>query len=182
RQRAAERVEVEAWRDARRAPVAVGAAEHDERRSESVDGHVGRSDDEVVLAELSAELPGPDVRAAGEHGREASRRALVRALERRAARADQPADELHVSAERIVRVGRGDDREPRERERRRRVARGLVVREVKLEAAVETIRESVRDLDVADIALLARHEAPEFAEVELTQAERDIADRRVLDH
>src|SRR5690606_16510234 len=60
RQRAAERVEVEAWRDARRAPVAVGAAEPDDRRIESVDEHVGRSDDEVVLAELSAELPGPD--------------------------------------------------------------------------------------------------------------------------
>src|SRR5690606_24402077 len=84
--------------------------------------------------------------------------------------------------ERIIGVRDRDGRKLRERERWRRVAERLVVRDVELEPAFEPVRHLMRQLEITDVALLARHEAPELAEVELAEAERDIADRRALDH
>src|SRR5690606_37290484 len=104
-QRAAERVEVEtlsgAGRTGRR--IAPRAAEPLDRGAEAVDQHVRRGNMEVVLAVLRVELPCPGVaHVAGQRACEAARRALVGALDRRAAGADQPTDELHVRAVRVV--------------------------------------------------------------------------------
>src|SRR5690606_33511175 len=179
-QRAAARIEVKARRDAGRAGrgVAARAAETADCGAEAVDEHVRSGDEEVVLAELHAELPAPRVAGvSGQRPRDAARRALVAALDRLAARADQPADELHVGAVRIVRMRDLDDRKARERERRRGVAERLVVRDVELDAPLHPIAHLVRKLEIADVALLLRHEAPERAEIELAEAERDRADR-----
>src|SRR5690606_40675274 len=61
RERAAERVEVEAGGDAGRAGVRVAArpAEAADRGVEAVDEDAGRSAEEVVHAAVHAELPGP---------------------------------------------------------------------------------------------------------------------------
>src|SRR5690606_31758857 len=118
--------------------IAARPAETADRRAEAIDEDVRRGDEEVVLAELHAELPAPRVaRVATEGAGDAARRALVAALERHAAGADQPADELHVGAVGVVRVRDLDDRKACERERRRRIAERLVVGDVELDASLD---------------------------------------------
>src|SRR5690606_28459586 len=76
RQRRAEGIEVQAVAGAGRAGrrVAIRPAEAAYREIEAVYEHVGRTDEELVLAELSAELPDPHVvDVAGQRPRQAAR-------------------------------------------------------------------------------------------------------------
>ena len=180
RQRRAERVEVDARRHAARARrgIAAGAAEAADRIVEAVDEHVGRGNEEVVLAELRADLPIPGVvDAAVQRSRDAPRVGVVDALDRHAAGADDAADEADVAAVRIVGMARRDRRERRERERRRVVAQRFVVGDVHLEPALQRVAERVPHLGERAAARLFGHDRVEAAEVELAQADRDRADR-----
>src|SRR5690606_34219229 len=150
-----------------------------DRRAEAIDQHVRRGDHEVVLCELVAELPLPCYALfARKRFSDAPLRDLIDAFALLRARADQTTDYLHVGSVQVVRMRDLDDRKARERERRRRIAERLVVRDVKFDAAVDPVAEPMRELDVADVALFLRDEAPEAAEIELAKPERDVADRR----
>ena len=180
RERAAERVEVDARGDAASAGgrVAIRAAKARDRQIEAVDEHVGRRDEEVVLAVLRADLPHPGVvEAAGQRSGEAPRVGVVDALDGHAAGADDAADETHVAAIGIVGVARRDRRERRERERRRVVAQRLVVGDVRLDAAFQRVAEHVRELGERAAALLLGHDRVEAAEIERAEADWNRADR-----